>query len=720
MLARAQAFFAAGDYEGGLHATRQGLTAYPEDVELWTLHGLMLRQARRAAEALEALQRAVELSPAHRGAKAALGKVLLDLGRAAEARGVFEGLIETSPVAAEPRVGLGRAMIATGEAEDGLAELRRAIELDPGHAPAWLFTCEALIGKGRRSEALALLETGLAANPDASALFEGAALILVRAGAAGPLEAHLRTALERFPKAAWPHAYLGELLIERDAAAAERHLRAACELEPRTPGPFMALAALLSRARGKRESLDLGEAQAFARRVIELGGLAPGQVRTLRSLLARLWDFSGIERLNRFSEIGRGWARAGEARLLLTQFPWVTSLADRLELLEQHQIAAAPASQAAAAEPLPVRARAPRERIRLGLLSADLRSHPVGLFLEPLFAHRDPRFELFCYDIDPRPEDALKRQFAAASQGFRGLAGAEPRAIAQQAAEDRVDVLIELGGWTGANRPEVLAWGGAPKQLSWLGYPHSSGFAGVDGFICDAANAPTDPGLLAEPPLVLPASWIAFGDAFKDLHSARPVAGERGGVAFGTANAAYKYTPQGLRTWAGIVAALPGSRFVFVRPEAASSIFRANVAEIFAGEGVDPARIDFRAVSGEDYLKHYGEIDVSLDTFPLTGGTTTLEALWMGVPVVTLRGPAFFERLSASILTSAGLSDLIADDLATYRAKALALAADAERRSELRAGLRERLLCGPLGDGPAFAHDVYGLLASVADAPARS
>jgi predicted O-linked N-acetylglucosamine transferase (SPINDLY family) len=217
----------------------------------------------------------------------------------------------------------------------------------------------------------------------------------------------------------------------------------------------------------------------------------------------------------------------------------------------------------------------------------------------------------------------------------------------------------------------------------------------------------------------MPRSWIALGPTtFSEAHAIdpRPPEARRGFVTLGTANNPYKFTRESLRAWARITAAVPDARFCFLRPEGASAVFRANMVAAFAAEGVGAERIEFRAVRGA-HMGGYNDIDVTLDTFPLTGGTTTVEALWMGAPVVSLRGEGFHERLSASILTNAGLADLIADDLEAYRAKALALAADRARRAELRATLRERLRAGPLGDAAGFAADFYDLMVRMASRP---
>ncbi|HEV2530863.1 tetratricopeptide repeat protein [Phenylobacterium sp.] len=712
-LEAARALYAGRDYVRALGRTRAAIEAFPEDAALWNIHGVLLRQLGRPTEALAALDRAADLAPDLPAARVNAANVLLDLGRVAEAAARFAELARHNPHSAAARAGHGRALLALGQANQAAVELRVATQLDPTVAGVWLRLAEATAAAGGAEAALAVLDEALHLQPDNADLAEGAAALMLRFGAADRLQRHLAAAEQRHEHAAWVQAYWGEMLVERDPAEAERRLRRAGELAPNDVGPPIALAALLSGARGKRPELDLAGAQAQARRAVALGGGDAARLRRLREVLGRLWDFEAIAQLGRGAEIGRALVAAGQPQLLLAQLPWAQTPEDRRELLAQHRLAAAPFEELAQQQPIrrraSVRGGAP---IRLGLLSADLRMHPVGLFAEPLFEHPDRRFELHIYDLDPLPPDPLKARFAERAHAVRALAGRPPSDIAQAIAGDGIDILLDLGGWTGANRPEVLAWRPAPLQLSWLGYPLATGFAAVDGFICDAANAPENPEDLGVRPLVLPRSWVAFGRAFAE-RGAPPVQprASREGVVFGTTSGAYKYTPAALRAWAAIVRETPGSQFLFIRPEAASSIFRSNVARLFAEQGVDESRLRFEAVSGPAYLQRLGEIDICLDTFPLTGGTTTLDALWCGVPVVTLRGKAFHERIGASILAGAGLEALIADSLPDFAAKARDLALDATGLARLRGGLRERLRVGPLGDAPGFAQVFYDAMA---------
>jgi predicted O-linked N-acetylglucosamine transferase (SPINDLY family) len=220
----------------------------------------------------------------------------------------------------------------------------------------------------------------------------------------------------------------------------------------------------------------------------------------------------------------------------------------------------------------------------------------------------------------------------------------------------------------------------------------------------------------------MPHSWLALGRMFSDSHPVEAgLPEERAGyITFGTANNPHKYSRPVLRAWAQVVAKVPGSKFAFIRPEGGTASFRKNVLAEFAAEGVGEDRVVFHTVRGL-HMPFYNQVDITLDPFPLTGGTTTCEAMWMGVPVVSLVGEAFFERLSYSILSNAGVSELCATDLAGFSEIAIGLAADRERRRELRLTLRDRIKQSPLGQGEAFARDFYEMIArAVEETPAKA
>ncbi|ADE87278.1 O-linked N-acetylglucosamine transferase family protein [Rhodobacter capsulatus] len=212
----------------------------------------------------------------------------------------------------------------------------------------------------------------------------------------------------------------------------------------------------------------------------------------------------------------------------------------------------------------------------------------------------------------------------------------------------------------------------------------------------------------------MPETWVSLSRMFAPHEIAeRTPQSRKGHLTFGTANNPYKYTPACLDAWAAVLRTVLGSRFVFLRPEGGVESFRANARAAFARRDVDPDRLDFIGVRG-DHMRHYNEIDIALDTLPHVGGTTTCEALWMGVPTVSLIGPGFAERLSCSNLSNAGLGDLAVRSVADYVAKAAELAADPARRAALRAGARAQIAANPLGQPARFTKNFYDLARKVA------
>ena len=348
-------------------------------------------------------------------------------------------------------------------------------------------------------------------------------------------------------------------------------------------------------------------------------------------------------------------------------------------------------------------------------MSSDLREHPVAYFTWPLFEHVDrDRFEIHCYSFyRGAGETPLQRKLASMVDVFRWAPAINEQDAAQMIANDDLDILFELGGSTYMNKLEVMAWKPARICASWLGYPHSAGLNTIDYLLVDPFLCPPDPDLMIERPLTMPSSWITMSEqAFPDRYELAPVAPyqRNGFVTFGTASNTYKFNATMLRTWARVLALVPNSRFIFVRPEVGARVVAENLRTCFAAEGIAADRLEFRAVRGK-HMPHYNDIDITLDTFPQTGGTTTCEALWMGVPTVTLVGEALFERLSYSILHNAGLGDLCATSPGQFIDIAVALAANGDRIQALRTGLRDQIRASPLGQTEQFARDFYDLIA---------
>jgi predicted O-linked N-acetylglucosamine transferase (SPINDLY family) len=343
-------------------------------------------------------------------------------------------------------------------------------------------------------------------------------------------------------------------------------------------------------------------------------------------------------------------------------------------------------------------------RLRIGYVSPNFSRHSVGYFIEPVIRCHDRRqFEVFCYYAHPLADDATARMRDLAD-GWRDIAGDDDREVERKIREDRIDILIDLAGHSKGNRLGVFARRPAPVQMTWLGYPDTTGLATVDLRITDAI---ADPGPQAQ--LLHTETLMRLEHCFlcyQPPSDAPPVEARAPGAAvvFSSFNNIAKLNDETIRVWGEILAAVPGSRLALKSSSLKFPDTVDRLLESFERSNIDPARVDLHSwiADRQQHLALYGEIDIALDTFPYNGTTTTCEALWMGVPVVTQAGEAHMSRVGASILGCTGLIELVACDAADYVRIAVALARDPARRSVLRASLRQTLLASPLLDHAGF------------------
>jgi predicted O-linked N-acetylglucosamine transferase (SPINDLY family) len=563
-------------------------------------------------------------------------------------------------------------------------------------------------------QALADLDTALQKQPGDPELLLIKSQMLRLTGHAREAGAMLRELLAQAPDNADVHlAFADALLAEEKREAANGHYARALALRPDDSNIEGKFCWSLLNSRYGNEAAHIAEAAAIARRMVARGVVHPSSAHAVQSALLRVADLDTLAAFDALFPDRRVlldyWVRRNVVGALHAQLGRVQTMQDRLTLVDCHR----QWGERYEIKPIPLRPRPTRRgaRIRVGFVSSDLRHHPVTYFALPIFDHYDrDRFELFAYSFNPSPPDAVQREIAGKIAGFRSLPNLPELDIAQRIAEDRLDILFELGGSTHLNRLEVMAHQPAPIQVSWLGYPHSSGLSRISYILVDPYLKPPDPRMLLERPFEMPSSWVTLGRlGFADQPILAGVPEDRAGrLTFGTMNNPYKFSPEAIALWARVLHRVPGSRFLMVRPESGVVLFRENVARAFARHGIAADRLAHAAIRGR-HMAYYNEIDIALDTLPQTGGTTTCEALWMGVPTVSLVGPAFFERLSFSNLANAGLRDLAVDTPDAYVNAAVALAADAGRRRALRLGLRDTMRRSPIGDTAGWVRDFEAL-----------
>jgi predicted O-linked N-acetylglucosamine transferase (SPINDLY family) len=348
--------------------------------------------------------------------------------------------------------------------------------------------------------------------------------------------------------------------------------------------------------------------------------------------------------------------------------------------------------------------------LRIGYVSADFSDHPAGRNVLPLLREHDRnRFEIFCYSSSVKRHPLTDRMQACCNV-WRNIFGVDDEAVAQMIRNDAIDILVDLSLHSAGNRLLVFAHKPAPVQASFLGYPGGTGLDAIDYRLTDPYLDP--PGVgddhYVETSIRLPSTFWCYDSEGMELSDAPPLtappATYTGVISFGYLGAFWKITDGALALWAKVVAAVAGSRLIILSPQGLAG---ERVAQKLASFGIERNRVEFLARKvRREYLGYYSKIDVGLDTLPYNGHTTSLDSLWMGVPVVTLVGRTSVGRAGLSQLSNLNLSDLAAKSPEEFVAIATKLAKDLPRLTEMRSSLRQRMLSSPLMDARRFARDV--------------
>ncbi len=351
--------------------------------------------------------------------------------------------------------------------------------------------------------------------------------------------------------------------------------------------------------------------------------------------------------------------------------------------------------------------RAPERRLRVGYVSPDFRRHAVSIFFLPfLGAHDRANFDIACYSDWHRPDENTET-IRGLSNLFRHVHAVDDDALAEMIRRDGIDILVDLAGHQPSSRMLMFASKPAPVQVSWLGYPGTTGLSAIDWRISDAVcDPPEDDALSSERVLRLP-GFHAYVGPVESL-PVTPLPAASGPITFGSFNYLAKLSDTTLRLWARVLAAVPDSRLLlkgsYAVDEPTREMYRARF--LAAGLPADRFEIVPRSPTVIEHLELYGRIDIALDPAPYCGTTTTCEALWMGVPVLTLKGDRHAARVGASLMQQVGLPDFVAASADEYVAHAVRWAQDRAALAELRAALRARMQASPLCDVTGLARNI--------------
>lgn len=650
----------------------RALYLQPKNVDALHLLGLILCAAGDSEKGLKLLRRAIAFQPRQPAALNNLGNILKDLGRHDEALGSYDKALAIDPTLAEALYNSGNALRELGRPAEAVARYDRALILRPDYAQALANRGNALGDLGRLDEALASFDRAVAANPDLA-------------------EAHYNR---------------GNALaaLDRGTAALASYDRALA-LNPSYVDALNNRGIVLQQARRYADA-SASYDRALAIRPDDADTL--NNLGNLRHEQGRLAD--AIEAYGAAARHRPDLPGPASNRLMLLNY---TSDRTPDELLAAHRDWGARFAVPSPQPPGPRRGG----RLRVGYVSADLRTHSVAYFLEPLLTHHDRTLvEIFCYS-NGRQGDATTDRLRVLADHWVPVAALDDPAVADRIRADGIDLLVDLGGHTGNSRLTVFAHRAAPVQLTWLGYPNTTGLAAMDYRLTDAIADPpgqSDP-FHAEKLVRLDGGFLCYRPPGDAPAVAPPPCAANGFVTFGSFNHPAKLSDETVRCWADLVGRVPGSRLLLKYRIFEDEATRRFHQERFRAAGLPSDRLDLAGhiADAQGHLAAYGRVDLALDPFPYNGTTTTCEALWMGVPVVSLAGMRHAGRVGASLLHRVGLDELVAEDLQGYGALAVGLASAPDRLAMLRSGLRDRLAASPLLDGAGFARAMETLFRKI-------
>ncbi|MDP9175597.1 MAG: tetratricopeptide repeat protein [Planctomycetota bacterium] len=690
----------AGQFQQAEQIYMQILAHQPNHADALHFLGVLASQVGKHEIALNLISRSLSLKPNNSAAHINLGNALKDKGQRDAAVAAYRQAIALQPNSPEAHNNLGNVWKDQGNLNESIAAYRQAIALKPNYPEALNNLGNVFREKRQLDDAIDCYRAAIALMPNNPELHNNLAIALRGKGLLDEaIDAYLR-AISIKPD--YPEAYNNLGNARKDNGQTSHAIavyRQAIFLNPNYPEAHSNLGAALI------EIGDLDHAVAALQKAI---ALKPNYSDAYNNLAIALKDRG---------ELDDALAAAHQAMALKPESPSAHSNLvytlhfhpdyDARAIAEEHRRwnhqHAAPLTKEIQPH---ANDRNPARRLRIGYISPDFREHPVGRFILPLFANHDPtQFEVFAYSQVAAP-DSLTQQIRSNTQTWRSIVGLSDAQCADLIRQDKIDILIDLTMHMARNRLLVFARKPAPVQLTYLAYCSTTGLQTIDYRLSDPHLDPpsTDLSVYSEQTIRLPETYWCYQPSIA-LREITPLpALKRGHITFGCLNNFCKVSHPTLETWSKILRDVPTSHLLLHTQE---GVHRQRVRDHLEKEGIDPTRIRFVPFqSAEKYFDLYHQIDITLDTTPYSGGTTTCDALWMGVPVITLSGKTAVGRGGQSILTNLGLPELITTTPETYAETATQLATNLPRLIEFRATLRPRMQKSSLMNAKRFAKNV--------------
>ena len=692
-----------GDFRKACEQYRSAVDVAPAYSKAHLNLGIGLEAVGDVEGSIQSYETALAIDPGNPYASYNLGKLLYTRGALSRAEQLLHSALKYKPEFPEAQVALSNVYDSLGKLESALYALDAALKQRPDWAGALLNYGTVLRKLGRLTEAESALRQVVAIDPGSPDAIHDLTQLLCARGAMQDAEKLIRLALQHKPE--FPDAY-GALFHVYDSQgnlnAAAAALEVALKQRPDWAEALHNYGTVLKKLR------RLTEAEAALRRAIEI---APAFSFTHLVLGAVLLSEGRIAEALEVFRVGRKLDPDGfdleSAELFTLNFSDdVSSNA----IFERHRAFGARLEKAHSRRFAPFQnSREPDRRLRIGYVSGDFRSHPVALFMIPLLERHDrSAYQIYCYSAGTSA-DELTRQVQTRADIWREVAAISHTQLADTINSDGIDVLVDLSGHSGESRLVVFAQQPAPIQVTWLGYLSTTGMTRIQYRFCDRYTDP--PGateqLHTETLFRLPNSQWCYRPYFLVDYTCTGIAPfeKNQFVTFGSFNDASKLSPSVRKLWAEILTRVPDSRLVFVGVPDGHA--RDSLIQYFESAGIAPTRIAvLPRVALQEYFRWFNEVDIALDTTPYSGGTTTCDALWMEVPVITLAGTKSISRSTTGILSTIGLTEWIASTPEDYVRLAVEHAAEGNGLAKLRGTLRQRLRESPLMDEARFARDV--------------
>lgn len=621
-------------------------------------------EARNFEQAEQLARSLTQISPGHTLAWKVLGGILKLTSRPEAALAAMQQAVRLDVNDAEAHNNLGVILKELGRLPEAMTCYEQAIEINPTFAEAHNNLGNALLAQGKFQEALVCFEAAIQHKPTIA-------------------EAHFNLG--------YAHQYLGCL------TAAEAAYRSAVQIRPHYVDALINLGTIF------KDRGQLSDAEAMYRKALDL---MPDSARALNNLGSALKDLGAMpEAMDSYREAIRVNPSDTKAYSnFLFSLNYLESMPPEAALSEAQRYGALVSKKA-----LPKfrtwQKNAPPHRLRVGFVSGDLRNHPVGYFIEGLIQHLDQaQFELFAFPTNHK-DDVLTQRIRPYFQGWVPISSKTDLDAAQAIHENGIQILIDLSGHSAHNRLPVFSFKPAPVQASWLGYFATTGLPEMDFFIGDPHMSPkSEEGHFTEQVWRLADSWLCMTPP-NDATPILPLpALNNGYVTFGCFGNLTKMNDAVIQLWSRTLKQVPSSKlFLKAKQLGEDRVFRGVVSK-FSNQGIKADRLILEGpTSRKAYFEAYNRIDIVLDSFPYPGGTTSVDALWMGVPVLTLKGDSFLSHLGESIALNSGQSDWIALNGDDFVKKAVTFASDLQALATLRLRLRNQLRQSALMDSKRFA-----------------